>query len=87
MLEDPDKEHDVGWKEPWPLLVKYTLPVGLVGEELGSVTAAEHEADEPTTTVVGRHEIDSVVEWPLMMLITKDALVLVRVPEVALIGT
>jgi len=63
VLEDPDREHDVGWKVPWPLLVKYTLPVGLVGEELGSVTVAVHEADErPTTTVVGRHEIDSVVE-------------------------
>ncbi len=45
VLEDPDREHDVGWKVPWPLLVKYTLPVGVVGEELGSVTVAGHEAE------------------------------------------
>ena len=49
----PERVQLVGLKVPVPLLVKLTVPVGVVGEAVVSVTVAVQVVGLPTETVYG----------------------------------
>jgi hypothetical protein len=73
-----------GVKSPEPLLVKDTIPVGLVAEALVSVTVAVHWEGLFTDTELGAQAKDVVVKCSTLTAMVSVPLVFARVPEVAL---
>ena len=60
---------------PVPLVVKPTVPVGLVGVALVSVTVAVHVDADPMSTDAGRHVMAVVVRLPVPVTVADPALV------------
>ena len=73
-----------GVKSPAPLLVKDTMPMGLVAEALASVTVALHSDGLFTDTELGAQAKDVVVKCSSLTTTVSVPLVFARVPEVAL---
>ena len=73
-----------GVKSPAPLLVKDTIPVGLVAEALVSVTVAVHSEGLFADTELGAQAKDVVVKCSSLTAMVSVPLVFARVPEVAL---
>jgi len=73
-----------GVKSPALLLVKDTMPVGLVAEALVSVTVVVHSEGLFTDTELGAQAKDVVVKCSSLTATVSVLLVFARVPEVAL---